>query len=216
MITINSNRKLRARAVIIYCYFVVCVFLYSILGDITAYCKSANWAKFEQTPIKTEEFYIENIVDNHIKKEPITDTIESSPGYEEDVVEHKDNTFCLSEQERYIVEQVVMAECGHEEYEGIVAVAQCIYNTALYKDSSPADIVQVPGQYSPPSKVPANDKVKKAVSQVFDEEVFYVEDKIMYFYAPKYCSGSWHESSPNLVYSCTIGGHKFFKLRWDW
>lgn len=35
----------------------------------------------------------------------------------------------------------------------------------------------------------------------------------MFFYAPKYSAGTWHESSPNLEYVCTIGGHKFFKLK---
>ena len=132
---------------------------------------------------------------------------------EVEVPEHKETTFFLSDSERYIVEQVVMSECGNEPYEGIVAVAQCIYNTAVNKGMSPADVVQVPGQYASMSSKEANDNVKKAVSQVFDSEEFYVEEPIMFFYAPKYSAGTWHESSPNLEYVCTIGGHKFFKLK---
>lgn len=132
---------------------------------------------------------------------------------EDEVPEHKEITFSLSDEERYIVEQVVMSECGNEPYEGIVAVAQCIYNTAVNKSISPSAVVQVPGQYASMSSKEANDNVKKAVSQVFDSEEFYVEEPIMFFYAPKYSAGTWHETSPNLEYVCTIGGHKFFKLK---
>ena len=106
-----------------------------------------------------------------------------------------------------------MSECGNEPYEGIVAVAQCIYNTAVNKGISPSAVVQVPGQYASMSSNEANDNVKKAVSQVFDSEEFYVEEPVMFFYAPKYSAGTWHETSPNLEYVCTIGGHKFFKLK---
>lgn len=152
----------------------------------------------------------------YISEEAMEQVNTIKQGNENEVPEHMydvGSTFVLSDEDRYIVEQVVMKECGNEPYEGIVAVAQCIYNTAVHKGVSPSCVVQVPGQYADPSDEPANDNVKQAVYQVFDREEFYVQDNIMYFYSPKYCSGSWHETSPNLEYSCTIGGHKFFKLK---
>lgn len=166
-------------------------------------------------PDESEESAVEEppAVDKHSTSEVSSVASEVKPGYRDEVAEHIETTFSLSDEERYIVEQVVMSECGNEPYEGIVAVAQCIYNTAVYKDMSPAEVVQVPGQYAPMSSIAANENVKLAVSQVFDEEEFYVEEPIMFFYAPKYSAGTWHESSPNLEYACTIGGHKFFMLK---
>lgn len=152
-------------------------------------------------------------VNEHSTSEVSSVASEVKPGYRGEVTEHIETAFSLSDEERYIVEQVVMSECGNEPYEGIVAVAQCIYNTAVHKNMSPAAVVQVPGQYASMSSIAANENVKSAVSQVFDEEEFYVEEPIMFFYAPRYSAGTWHENSPNLEYACTIGGHKFFMLR---
>lgn len=194
--------------------FSVLVCMIAMTVAVVALCID-SFAEEEATPISSEESLQEHYSDvqDYSTEEVIQEVNEVEEVEEEKVLEHIETTFSLSGEERYIVEQVVMSECGNEPYEGIVAVAQCIYNTAVNKGMSPADVVQVPGQYASMSSNEANDNVKKAVSQVFDSEEFYVEEPIMFFYAPKYSAGTWHESSPNLEYACTIGGHKFFKLK---
>lgn len=194
--------------------FSVLVWMIAMTVAVVALCID-SFAEEESTPISSEESLQEHYSDvqDYSTEEVIQEVNEVEEVEEEKVLEHIETTFSLSGEERYIVEQVVMSECGNEPYEGIVAVAQCIYNTAVNKGMSPADVVQVPGQYASMSSNEANDNVKKAVSQVFDSEEFYVEEPIMFFYAPKYSAGTWHESSPNLEYVCTIGGHKFFKLK---
>ena len=194
--------------------FSILVWMIAITVAVVALCID-SFAEEEATTISSEESLQEQSSD---VREYSTEDIKYSCNEVEqeeavEVTEHKETTFCLSNSERYIVEQVVMSECGNEPYEGIVAVAQCIYNTAVNKEMSPADVVQVPGQYASMSSKEANDSVKDAVAQVFDSEEFYVEEPIMFFYAPKYSAGTWHETSPNLEYVCTIGGHKFFKLK---
>lgn len=211
----NYSRKKRKLPFLQYAIlFSILVWMIAMTVAVVALCID-SFAEEEATTISSEESLQEQSSDvrEYSTEEVIQEVNEVEEVEEEKVLEHIETTFSLSDEERYIVEQVVMQECGHEPYEGIVAVAQCIYNTAIYKEMSPADVVSVPGQYASPSKEAANEDVKKAVSQVFDSEEFCVEEPIMFFYAPKYSAGTWHESSPNLEYVCTIGGHKFFKLK---
>ena len=211
----NYSRKKRKPPFTQYAIlFSVLVWMIAMTVAVVALCID-SFAEEEATPISSEESLQEQYSDvqEYSTEEIKQEVNEVEEVEEEKVLEHIETTFCLSDSDRYIVEQVVMSECGNEPYEGIVAVAQCIYNTAVNKDMSPAEVVQVPGQYASMSSNKANDNVKKAVSQVFDSEEFYVEEPIMFFYAPKYSSGTWHETSPNLEYICTIGGHKFFKLK---
>ena len=211
----NYSRKKRKPLFTQYAIlFSISVWMIAVTVAVVALCID-SFAEEEATPISSEERLQEQYSDvrEYSTEEIKQEVNEVEEVEEEKVLEHIETTFHLSDEERYIVEQVVMQECGHEPYEGIVAVAQCIYNTAIYKEMSPAGVVSVPGQYSSPSKEVANENVKKAVSQVFDSEEFYVEEPIMFFYAPKYSAGTWHESSPNLEYACTIGGHKFFNLK---
>ena len=211
----NYSRRKRKPPFLQYAIlFSILVWIIAMTVAVVALCID-SFAEEEPSSIQYEDSqqeapsYVNDYITEEIKQEH--DEVEEVE--EDEVLEHIETTFQLSDEERYIVEQVVMSECGNEPYEGIVAVAQCVYNTAVYKNMSPAAVVQVPGQYASMSSKDANGNVKKAVSQVFDSEEFYVEEPIMFFYAPKYSAGTWHESSPNLEYVCTIGGHKFFKLK---
>lgn len=113
----------------------------------------------------------------------------------------------LSEADRELIERVVMAESGNQPQEGQVAVASCIYNTAMAKGMQPAEVVQVRGQYAEPYAGEVTDSVKQAVSVVFDEDKPVAD--VMYFYAPAYGYSAWHESA--LEYIATIEDHRFFK-----
>lgn len=189
--------------------FLICLWMISMTIAVGIACSEA--CKYNVNVDEGSEY--SSSVNEHCTNDDYGYSNDVKPEYGEEVTEYIETSFSLTDEERYTVEQVVMTECGYEPYEGIVAVVQCIYNTALHNGVSPATVVRVPGQYAQMSEVIANDNVKKAVSQVFDREEFYVSEPIMYFYAPKYSAGTWHENSPNLQYVCTIGGHKFFKLR---
>lgn len=115
----------------------------------------------------------------------------------------------LTEEERDIVERVVMAETENQPQIGQMAVAWCILNTAEATGQRPDAVVQAPNQYAAPAK-DVSDSVKEAVAFVFDKGIPVVGEPIRYFYAPKYSSGSWHESA--LEYVCTIDDHKFYMI----
>ena len=114
--------------------------------------------------------------------------------------------YVLTDAERDTIERVVMAESGGESYEGQMAVAQCILNACLKDDLRPVEAVEAYGYTS--NRVEPTESVKAAVEAVFDAGEVAVDANILYFYAPAYCTSTWHESQ---VYVTTIGGHRFFE-----
>lgn len=113
----------------------------------------------------------------------------------------------LTAEERAEIESVVMAECGGEPREGIIAVAQCILNACEESNISPTEAVKRYG-YTSIRKEP-NEAVKEAVKAVFDNGETVTEEPILYFYAT-YIYSAWHESQELVV---EIGNHRFFKAK---
>lgn len=132
-----------------------------------------------------------------------------------DITRYIDYSYLFtSEKERDYVERVVMQEAGNQPFDGIVAVAQCILNTSLVKNCTAYSTVIAKNQYAPPyTEGDPTEEVLKAVSYVFDLGQVSIHEPVRYFYSTKYSNGSWHETSPNLEYVCTIADHKFFKIK---
>ena len=112
----------------------------------------------------------------------------------------------LSDAERAVVEQVVMAEAGGEPYDGQVAVAQCILAACEKDGIAPSEAVEEYGYTH--NRCEPSESVVEAVSSVFDRGDTAVDEPIIYFYAPGRVESSWHESQ---AYVITIGNHRFFK-----
>lgn len=116
--------------------------------------------------------------------------------------------FPLTDEERAIVECVVMGESGGEPYEGQMLVAQCLLNACLKDGLQPSE-VRTRYKYSGWNESPT-ESVQEAVRAVFDVGETITDEPILFFYAPKWCNGSWHETQ---IFVCEVGGHKFFKAR---
>lgn len=114
-------------------------------------------------------------------------------------------TYSLSDYERWVVECIVMGESGAESYTGQMLVAQCILNGCLKEGIAPSQL-RVKYQYSGWNEN-VSESVKEAVEAVFVNGEVVTEEFILYFYAPKYGTSSWHESQKWVI---TEGGHKFF------
>lgn len=112
----------------------------------------------------------------------------------------------LTDEERAVAEKIVMGEAGAETYEGQVLVAQCILNAAI-KDGLEPSVIRTEYQYSGWNEEPS-ESVKQAVSAVFDDGYKYIDEPILYFYAPKLVDSDWHES---LDFVIEYGNHRFFK-----
>ena len=150
---------------------------------------------------ETESVEIEMVI-----TELETEIVENETLESETVPEEAKPYFYLSDQERYIVECIVMGEAGGESYEGQVLVAQCILNGCLKEDVQPSKLRKM-YKYSG-YRTNVTKSVKKAVGAVFDEGYRITDEPILYFYAPKHCKGKWHETQCFVV---EVGGHRFFK-----
>ena len=127
--------------------------------------------------------------------------------------------FNLSDDWRLYIECMVAGEVGGEPYDAMLAVAQCIYNAMLKHDYTPEE-VRINYQYVgwksmdvlAAESTDAADNVRRAVSQIFDDEDFITNEPILYFYAPAYGRSDWHEAQE---YWDTISNSKFFYLKDD-
>lgn len=111
----------------------------------------------------------------------------------------------LTDEERTVVEQVVMAESGAEPYCGQMLVAQCILNDAERSGVRP-DVAIEQYQYTS-ARVEPSESVVKAVSAVFDRGEVAVDDTPLWFYAPALVSSEFHESQRFII---EVNGHRFF------
>lgn len=160
----------------------------------------------------TEVEETENILENTIEKieheiEPTVETehiIDTEQTVEAEPIEDEP-IFYLSEYERSVAECMVMGESGAEPYDGQLLVAQCILNACLKDGLQPSQVRKEYGYYGWHNN-PSQD-AKDAVSAVFDDGYKVVEECILYFYAPRYSGGGWHETQRFVI---EVGGHRFF------
>lgn len=114
--------------------------------------------------------------------------------------------YAITDEERYELAAVVMAEAGGEPFAGMVAVAQCMLQACEDDGIRPLEVVER-YKYSTRRPTPSCEALA-AIGAVFDFGHVAVNEPIKYFYAPGLAAGEWHESQ---VYVMTINNHKFFK-----
>lgn len=132
----------------------------------------------------------------------------------------------LTTEERHTVESVVCGEAGNQPYEGKLLVAQAFYNAMLRNNASPSK-VRRDYSYGGYKNIDTYEReckrcgsnnaqeVKDAVKQVFDDYDMPTDDFVLWFYNPKACRSSFHESmKPINGGENYIGNHKFFAL-WE-
>lgn len=123
--------------------------------------------------------------------------------------------FELTDEERYVVECIVAGEAGGEPYEGKWAVAQCIWQACVNDELQPSEVKEQ-YQYAGWKENLKSESdqayldVQDVVSRVFDDGEMLIDDEMLWFYAPKWCTSNWHES---MRFITEIGGHRFFG-RW--
>lgn len=109
------------------------------------------------------------------------------------------------------IARVVAAESRGEPFEGQVAVARCIWNSAEAKMTTLEEIVEMPNRYADPVSADlVTESVREACTYAFLGMELPTEENIEYFYSTANGFYSeWHEE--NLEHVMTIGNHKFFK-----
>lgn len=137
---------------------------------------------------------------------PVYDVLENDVAEQTEVEQTPPAAYELTDEERDLIERVVMGESGGEEYIGQQAVAQCILNACELTGDRPAVIIE--GLRYTTHRPEPSQSVKDAVSSVFDAGEKVIKETVVYFYAPDLVYSGWHETQQ---YVCTIGCHKFFE-----
>lgn len=120
--------------------------------------------------------------------------------------EHRDSGYELTDDERKMVERIVMCESGGEGERGQMMVAQCILEGMLrYGYTIDEYIENYKVMITSYSNV--TDEVKNSVSRVFDNGERVTEEKVDLWYNPAITASAWHEQQE---YVMTVGSHRFF------
>lgn len=113
----------------------------------------------------------------------------------------------LTDDERALAEQIVACEAGADSLEGQMAVAQCLYDSAVLDGLT---IQQVFKKYGYSSlynrKVTAENEL--AVSMVFDYGAKISDKPIQWFVTPAAAPSSWHERGA--TFAGQFGAHRFY------
>jgi len=119
------------------------------------------------------------------------------------------DSYPLTDYQRSVIEKAVMAESGTEPYLGVVAIAQCLRESAELEGLDPVTILKKYQWTS--ARVTPNEKVKRAVAAVFDHGIRITDSRIMFFYAPHLTSNRGHEKIYEFVFQ--ISKVRFFTLK---
>ena len=210
--TRNERKRIDRLKAVYHCVVLIavlidCLFLWYCYMTHYTNSKSADEPKntylgqhsAEIIPVQLPEVLVEVPESMEVAPEVIKDT---RPTYE--------NT-CAFDYE-YVL-RVVAAECRGEPYEGQMAVAQCILNTAWERGMTPEAVVKEKNQYASPVKnIEYIELVRDACDAVFFEGDWATDEPIRFFYSTRNGFVSkWHEN--NLEFVVQIGNHKFFKVK---
>lgn len=115
------------------------------------------------------------------------------------------DSYELTPEERDLVERTIMHEAGwHPDYRILILTAQCFRNDCELNGWRPAEAYSKCG-YAAMSY--SNPRSRKAVSDVFDRKIKYVEEDIFCYYNCNLVSSPQHESQRLAI---DIDGNRFF------
>lgn len=197
MIFINSNLLTNhEQSIAIVC--IMCLLAENLVSKISpAFQNQSNSYLYNSSPptasvIQQEEKEPEVIVETVVE----TRIVNFSQGKHE-----------LTDDERALAEQIVACEAGADSLEGQMAVAQCLYDSAVLDGLT---IQQVFKKYGYSSlynrKVTAENEL--AVSMVFDYGAKISNKPIQWFVTPAAAPGSWHERGA--AFAGQFGAHRFY------
>lgn len=115
--------------------------------------------------------------------------------------------FEITEEERQIIERVVMAEARGESLEGQMAVAQTIRDRCIERGQDPIEVCTAPNQYAMVN-MEATERVKDAVIFVFDYGHSVFDEPTFYFYQSEMINEP--EFLAEKTFRGQIGPHRFY------
>lgn len=116
----------------------------------------------------------------------------------------------ITGQNRADLESLVFNEAGAEGFIGASLVAQTIRDQMNFSGITSARQIKSRFGYSGAINGKTNATARQAVAYIFDEGGMAVQHRLFYFYAPRLCKSSFHESQNFVV---EYRGHRVFDRR---
>lgn len=113
----------------------------------------------------------------------------------------------LTEEDRSVLEHLVMGEAGNQGFVGCALVAQAIRDTMIRDGVPTVEQVRTGYGYCGGLNNNPNQDVLDAIEYIFDQGGAAVQHNLMYFYETRLCSSDWHETQNYVV---TYNTTKFF------
>ncbi|MGI5849235.1 MAG: cell wall hydrolase [Christensenellales bacterium] len=118
------------------------------------------------------------------------------------------NHYNYTDDEFYMLAQIIQSEAGGELYKGKIAVGNVVMNRVLcrsYPGNSITAVVTAPNQFAYNSNTKPSSSAKSAARDVLDFEVWVIPQNI-YFFRATSSTSNWGSHS----YAMSIGGHSFY------
>lgn len=157
--------------------------------------------------IKIETELIEAVEDDEVEESA---TIVEPEPVEEPKFNATTPYFPLSDEDRQIALSIMACECPYEPWEGQLMVAQCIMDFMSYYGYDMQTVKLYFDGWNPNlenSNPDAWATLNAAIDEVFVYGNLPTEETVLWFYNPKICSSSWHESQKFVAEICC---HRFF------
>lgn len=107
----------------------------------------------------------------------------------------------LSDSDRDLLERLVTGEAASLGFDGCALVAQAVRDSMILSGTTSVSKIIKDYQYTGSTKVGKTDDAVKAVSYIFDDDMYAVKHRIIYFYATDLVTSSWHETQ-NYITTC--------------
>ena len=153
------------------------------------------------------------IYNSSIKSESTSQSVDERPEIliktikETRVVNFAQEKHELTDDERALAEQIVACEAGADNMEGQMAVAQCLYDSAVIDGITIQEVFKKYG-YSTLYNRKVTAENEMAVSVVFDYGAKVTDKPIQWFVTPAAAPGSWHEQGA--TFAGQFGAHRFY------
>ena len=197
MILINSNLLInREQSIAIVC--IMCLLAGNLVSKISPAIQNQEGSYlYNSSPPE-----VSNVQKEENEPEVIIETVAETR-----IVNFSQGKHELTDDERALAEKIVACEAGADSLEGQMAVAQCLYDSAVLDNLT---IQQVFKKYGYSSlynrKVTAENEL--AVSMVFDYGAKISDKPIQWFVTPAAAPGSWHERGA--TFAGQFGAHRFY------